>query len=81
MGEVVQVPKDDLLDVLELTHTLQQKIYIVLKDSPLYLSMPSLMSATIRCILHQCDNIEQAQYYRDVFMESFDQALKDSDLK
>jgi hypothetical protein len=81
VGEILQVPKDDLLDVLELTNALQHKTYLVLKDSPIYLAMPALMSATIKSMLHQCESAEEARYYADIFISLFVQALKGSDLK
>jgi hypothetical protein len=81
MAEILKVPQDDLLDVMELTQKLQHQISIVLEDTVLYLSMPALVAATIKCMLHQCESVEKARFYKDLYIYLFEEALKDSDLK
>jgi hypothetical protein len=81
---MMQIPKgsrDDLLDVMELTDKLQQQIANVLNDNLIYLSMPALIAATINCMLSQCDSIEQAHSYRDLFVSLFGEAIKDHTVK
>lgn len=79
--ETPGVSQDDLLDVMELTNKLQDNIYAVLEDTVLYLSMPALIAATIKCMLHQCESVDQAKFYRDLFVTLFEEAFKDKRLK
>jgi hypothetical protein len=74
--EMHKVSRDDLLDVEELTVKLQESISAVLADQVLYLSMPALIGATIRCILSQCETVEQAVFYKDVFLHLFEAVIK-----
>lgn len=78
---IPKVSQDDLLDVEELTVKLQDQISDILADTVLYLSMPALIGATIRCILSQCETVDQANFYKDIFINLFDQATKVRDVK
>lgn len=79
--EIPKGSKDDLLDVMELTSKLQHQIANVLNDNLMYLSMPALIASTINCMISQCESVDQAKSYRDLFINLFEEALKDSPLK
>lgn len=75
------IPQDDLLDVAEMTQKLESYISNVLKDNEITLSMSALMSATINCILGQCETLEQVVFYRNIFMQIFDSSIKTIKIK
>ena len=75
------IPKDDILDVMEMTQNLESYISNVLKENELTLSMSALMSATINCILIQCKTLDEVVFYRNIFMQIFDSSIRNIKLK
>ena len=75
------IPQDDILDVLQLTTDLEAAMFNVLKDSPYALAVSALMNASISCILAQCDTIDEAILYRNIFMEIFDRSIRSIQIK
>ncbi len=70
------VSRDDLLDVMEMTVKLENQIGNVLKENELSLAMSALISSTINCMVGQCYTIDEVIYYRDLYMEIFDGAIR-----
>jgi hypothetical protein len=70
------IPRDDLLDVIEMTQKMEYAISNILKDNELSLSMSALYSATINCIIAQCQTMEEVIFYRNLFMEIFDSSIR-----
>jgi len=79
--EQIPLSQDDLLDVTEMTRKIEGHISEVLKDNDLVLAMSALISASINCILVQCKTMEDALLYRNIFMETFDFAIKNIQIK
>ncbi len=70
-----QISPDDLEDVKELTSKLEESMMALLVDNDIDLAFSALMSATINCMLTQCDSIKDAEYYRDVFIKIINVSL------
>jgi hypothetical protein len=70
------IPRDDLLDVLEMTQKLEAYMSHILKDNETSLSMSALMSATLNQIFMQCTSLEEVIMYRDIFMQLFDRTIR-----
>jgi hypothetical protein len=79
--EQIPLSQDDLLDVTEMTRKIEGHISEVLKDNDLVLAMSALISASINCILVQCKTMEHALLYRNIFMGTFDFAIKNIQIK
>lgn len=75
------VPQDDLLDVMEMTSKLENYITHVLKENELTLAMSALMSASINCMLAQCQTLEEVVFYRNIFAQIFDSSIRSIRLK
>lgn len=75
------IPRDDLLDVMEMTKKLEGSIYRILKDNEVNLGMSALMSATINTVLSQCKTIQEIQMYRNIFIQIFDSAILNVKIK
>jgi len=71
-----EVPNDDLLDVMEMTQKLESYICDVLQENEMTLCMSALMSATINCILAQCQTLDEVVFYRNIFMDIFDSSIR-----
>jgi hypothetical protein len=76
-----QIPQDDLLDVVEMTQKLENYITKLLKGNELNLSISALISATINCLLGQCKTFDEVMFYRNFFMEVFDNTIRTIKIK
>lgn len=76
MMEEPQIPQDDLMDVLEMTQDIEAFISDVLRDNDLNLALSALMSATINCMMAQCNTLDQVVFYRNLFMQMFDSSIR-----
>lgn len=79
--EEPQISQDDLIDILEMTQDIEQLISGVLRDNDLNVALSALMSATINCLLAQCSTLEQAVFYRNIFVKMFDSSIKSIQIK
>jgi hypothetical protein len=79
--ENITVPQDDLLDIMELTQKLESRIAHVLKHNEQTIAMSALMSATINSVLGQCKTLAQVMFYRNVFMQIFDDSIRNIKIK
>jgi hypothetical protein len=75
------IPQDDVQDVIEMTEKLKNSIFDILKDTNTQLAMSALISATINCILAQCETIEQVIKLRNNFIIIFDSTIKNIKVK
>ena len=64
-----QVSKDDLQDVHEMTKKLEDAMSLILLDNDMDLAVSALMSATINCMLGQCETMQDVKYYRDIMIK------------
>jgi hypothetical protein len=64
-----QISQDDISDVREMTVKLEDAMTSILIDNDMDLAFSALVSATINCMLGQCDTIQEVKYYRDVFIK------------
>jgi len=70
------IPRDDLIDVMEMTQKLESHISHILKENEITLAMSALMSATINCMLGQCKTFDEVVFYRNIFMQIFDSSIR-----
>jgi hypothetical protein len=73
-----QVSPDDVQDVREMTKKLQKCICEIIKGNTKNLGLSALMNASVNLILYQCDDKEEAIYYRDAFFQLFDGAIEEA---
>jgi hypothetical protein len=75
MMENPQIPQDDLMDVLEMTRSLENYLSHLLKENELDLAFSAIMSATVNSIIAQCKTLDQLVFYRNHFMQTFDHCI------
>lgn len=76
-----QIPRDDLIDVIEMTSKLEKYISNVLKDNEKTLAMSALMSASVNCMLAQCKTFEEVMFYRNFFSQILDGTIRSIEIK
>lgn len=81
MMEKPSIPQDDLLDVMEMTRKIEGYISKIIKDADLLLGMSALMSSTINSVLDRCTTLEEVMFYRTMFAQIFDHAIKNIKIK
>lgn len=64
-----QISQDDLHDVHEMTKKLEEAIALILHDNDMDLAFSALISATINCMLGQCETMQDVEYYRDIMIK------------
>jgi hypothetical protein len=79
--EKAPISQDDLTDVMEMTQKLEHHISFILKENEMTLAMSALMSATINCILDQCQTLDEVIFYRNIFLEIFDTSIRSIKIK
>ena len=77
----MQVPQDDVLDVMEMSRRLENYILKVFKGNDGNLAMSALMTATINSVLSQCKTINDALFYKSIFIKIFEDAIRDIKLR
>ena len=75
------IPQDDLLDVMEMTQKLENYIGRLLRGNELTLGISALMSATINSMLSQCKTLDEVIFYRNIFMQIFDNSIRQIKVK
>lgn len=81
MMDLPNITQDDLMDVMELTQKLEETIAEILSENEMNIAMSSLMGASINCMLGQCDTLQEVMFYRNLFMQILDAAIKDIKIK
>jgi hypothetical protein len=69
MVEHPSIPQDDLIDVTELADKLEDSMYDILSGNQRNIAISALMSASINCMYSQCRNMEQALFYKNLFIQ------------
>lgn len=75
------IPQDDILDISEMMQKLEALMFHILKENDSILGISALMSATINYILGQCKNLDDVLFHRNLFMQTFDLAIKNIKIK
>ena len=75
------ISADDLMDVIEMTDTLEKHIGETLKDNQGSLALSALMNATINSMMSQCKTLDEVVLYRNVFVHALDTAIKGIQIK
>jgi hypothetical protein len=73
--EVPNISQDDLLDVSEMMHKIEDHLILVLQDNEMHLAMSALISACINCMLGQCKSLDEVAFYRNLFVTILDSAI------
>jgi hypothetical protein len=79
--ELPHVPQDDLMDVMEMTGKLEVYISTVLRENDRNLAISALMSASINCLLAQCETLDEVMFYRTLFMQILDSSIRYMQIK
>lgn len=79
--ELPHIPRDDLMDVMEMTNKIESYISGVLKDNDRNLAMSALMSASINSMLSQCKTLNEVMFYRNLFMQILDSSIRSIQIK
>ena len=72
---------DDLMDVMEMTDTLEKHISETLQGNQGSLAISALMAATVNSLLAQCKSLDQVMMYRNLFMQILDTAIMGIQIK
>lgn len=72
------IAEDDLLDIVEMCREMERSIHSILEGNEKNLAICALISATINTILSQCQTVDEAITYRNVFVRSFDRTISDN---
>lgn len=70
------ISQDDLTDVTELAEKLENYIFEMLEGNERNISISVLMSASINCMLSQCDTLHEVVLYRDLFVQILDASIR-----
>lgn len=79
--ELPHIPRDDLMDVMEMTNKIESYISGVLKENDRNLAMSALMSASINNMLSQCKTLNEVMFYRNLFMQILDSSIQSIQIK
>lgn len=79
--ELPHIPRDDLMDVMEMTNKIESYISGVLKDNDRNLAMSALMSASINSMLSQCKTLNEVMFCRNLFMQILDSSIQSIQIK
>lgn len=79
--ELPDIPKDDLMDVMEMTNKIESFIANVLKENELDLAMSAMMCAAINSMLSQCQTLDEVMFYRNLFVQIIDISIKTIEIK
>lgn len=74
--EVPKYPQDDFLDVMEMVNKLEEQMAITLESQEKRLAISALISCTINYMSDNSNTIEELVFYRNLFMDSLDDFIK-----
>jgi len=63
------IPQDDLLDVMELTNSIESHTKETLKDTDLHLAMSALIGSSVNGLVALCNNKEEFVLYANIFTQ------------
>lgn len=73
--QLPDIPPDDLIDIAQLTESIENCIYHILEDNDLNLAFSSLISAFINYLIDQCSTLDEIIYYRNLFVKIIDYSI------
>ena len=79
--ELPDIPKDDLIDVMEMTNKIELFIANVLNENELELAMSALMCSAINSVLSQCQTLDEVMFYRNLFVQIIDISIETIQIK
>jgi hypothetical protein len=74
--EKPEISQDDLLDVMEMTQTLEFLISDTLRGNQQSLAISALISASLNSLFSQARTMDDVKYYRDLFVDVMDEQVK-----
>ena len=74
--ELRQVPQDDILDVLEMVDKVERSLSGIFRGSDRSLATSALISASVNCMLSQCDTLEEVILCRNILVETLDGSIR-----
>jgi hypothetical protein len=75
------IPKDDLEDLEQLTEGLLNAIQNILRDQQADIAVSALISASLSCIIGQCDSVKEIIFYREIIDALFIKTIQESNPK
>jgi hypothetical protein len=69
------------MDVIEMTDKIEGYTRAILAGNELTLAMSALMSSSINCMLGQCRTLAEVMFYRNLFMQILDSAIRQIEVK
>jgi hypothetical protein len=75
------IPRDDLLDVMEMTQKIEAYISAIIKGNDRNLSMSALMSASINSMIGQCHTWDEVLFFRNLFVQILDGTIRSIQIK
>ena len=79
--EPSDIPQDDLLDVIEMTDKIEGYISKVIKGNERHLAVSALLTASINCMLSQCETVEEIVICGTIFMQILDSSIRAIQIK
>ena len=79
--ELPNVPRDDLIDVMEMTSKIESHISQILHDQEKSLAISALMSASINSLIAQCKTFDEVVFYRNLFVQILDSSIRAIQIK
>ena len=76
MAELPDIPKDDLMDIIEMTDKIEVFINTLLEENQVHLVMSALIGASINCMLAQFETFEEILLCRNTFMLILDDCIR-----
>lgn len=75
------IPHDDLLDVMEMTHKIEECMQDTVEGHNRNLAISAICSASINAILSQCNTFEEVLFYRNLFVKILDSSIRSIQIK
>lgn len=72
----IQVPKDDLLDIMELSKNLQEEISKILENQEMNIALSSLTKALASIMITQAENKYELQNINSICKKLLDLAIE-----
>ena len=69
------ISQDDVTDVVELTNKIEDAIDEILEGQNKNIALSALIGACINSMLSQCTSSDQILFYRNVFIEIYDNTI------
>lgn len=70
-----EISPDDIQDVTEMTKKLEDAISKILADNEMDLAFSALVSATVNCMIGQCQTMEEVLFYKRIFIKLLNNSI------